>query len=467
MDFIKRYSLKDASIKRKLTVSYALMAVIPLLVLAYIIFKYAIPLYTPEFLQLFFMVVFAFWVSATGFWIIKQMFSPILKLSENTQRIAEGGDIGKMSLFGDDELTRLTQGVFSLKDMLQDYKTEIRNYSKKTSLLNDKLQRNLLTLNNLMNLTDLINSEVKFQTVTEYAACKILEEIEGGFCAIYIKSDRDSYALSSLINKDDWSFDVEKLQSLLPSIERRTENAGFIEVSAGLLKKEEGFHIEPVYCETSFGFHVIKRSSHVFGMIVVARPEEKGFLPEDIDMLKVFGKELLLVATLSSQKELDLESEKFSGLMEPVLLKDAIKQRIDEAVSSKKPCSVMSICFDGLMKGDLTEELVNGEIIDKTKKVLLEMLPAGGKATFYDKDRFLVFLPDKDKSSACSLAESLCSTVREMNLNVLPANELLTLSIGVSENLSDENEAEKLIEKAQLFNRVARSSGGDRVVSNC
>ncbi len=467
MDLIKRYSIKNTGIKRKLTVSYALMAVIPLLVLAYVVITYAFPLYTTEFLQLFFMVVFAFWVSATGFWVIKQMFSPILKLSETTQKIAEGDNFDNISLFGDDELSRLAKGIFSLRDMLEEYKMEVRNYSKKTSLLNEKLQKNLLTLTNLMNLTDLINSEVKFQTVTEYAACKILEESEGGFCAIYVKSDQDSYALSSLVNKNDWSFDEEKLQSVLPSIEKRTENSSFVEISAEDLKREEGFYIERVSKETSFGFFVIRRSSHVFGMIVVARPRKKGFMPEDIDMLRVFGKELLLVATLSSPHESASEENNLSGFMEPNLFKEVTKQRIEQAVLSKKPCSIMSICFDGLMEGDPTEDLVKGDIIEKAKKVLLEMLPSGGRAAFYDKDQFLVFLPDKDKRSACSLAESLCSTVRKLNFNVLPENKILTLSIGVSESLSDETDAEKLIEKAQIFNRVARSSGGDRIVSNC
>ena len=80
----------------------------------------------------------------------------------------------------------------------------------------------------------------------------------------------------------------------------------------------------------------------------------------------------------------------------------------------------------------------------------------------YGGEEFIILFPNTNIHGAVTIAEKICSTIRNLNQKELNLNLNFTISIGVSEYHNNQN-LDDFINQADYALYTAKNSGKDRV----
>lgn len=457
MGFLEQTSLIKAGVRRKMVISYALMAIIPILVLTYFLISYILPSSPPDVFHLSLILILTLWISVLGYSVLRQMIMPLIKLAEEARKLADGNYGFTISVDTEDEVGEIAGSVSSIKRRIENYVTELDSYSKRTSKLNHKMQRNLLTLTSLMNLADMIGSQMKFQQITDYAARKIAEEMKGGFCAIYVRGEDNEYALSSLVKGAEGDIGEDEIAVLLSGLDIGAGSVPFLEFSPESAETRALGKFKKVYPKAALLVHPLTRRGDIFGMIVAGIEGTEEFSIEDKEMIEAFGKELLLVSVRTSCAEMS-SSQHANDICSMEYFIMRVQEELTKAALHQSVCSLMCIKAEGLSALICDNEGVE-ELRDLITGIISAFLPDDAESAVNEEGRILALVPGMDKKSVCELAEELSDHVRERELPAPGGSSHLELTIGVAEGTSDASEPGELIEKAALFMEVSRGAG--------
>lgn len=451
--------------RKKIFLAYALMILAPLLLMVCLILRnMGVPCVSDPYFISFVMVLVSL-VFFSGYFLIRRVIGPLFKLAEETKKIARPEYDPLESSGSEEHLGDLAANIFSIKSRMRGYVEQLKNYSKRTSVLNKKIQKNLLTLTNLMGMADMISEQTKFQKITDYVSRKMLEELGVGFCGVYLKSDDNTYILSSFSKDTEWEVDEKKIPGYLPLLEKKAQGLGFVELRTDAVEEDKPPGIADISPKSLFVVHPISRGEDVFGMLVIVNPGIEKLLPEDKEMIEAFGKMLRLVAERSSQSEGDLYGrERMSQLLGSESISSFVREDVTRSVLNRKPCSLMYVSVDTLEDSSNVSEKGKSPV-EVVTSTILRMIPEAAKVARDIEAGILVSLPGVKKTEALVLAEHMRSAVNRELGTTDKEEKRAVLSIGIAEEPEDGIEPGELIEKAELFMTMAKSSGADRIVS--
>jgi len=134
-----------------------------------------------------------------------------------------------------------------------------------------------------------------------------------------------------------------------------------------------------------------------------------------------------------------------------------LSRRIDEAIRSKEPISLIMLDIDNFkIYNDKMGHQKGDELIQRIGKLLRKNSRKGDIAARYGGEEFAVIMPGAEKDEARSIAERLHTEVKNMGLPT-------TISAGVASLPEDANNKEGLIKKADQALYKAKHTGKDRV----
>jgi len=125
-DFKKRLSIQFLGLKSKLMIGFTLISLIPLLALAYLFIYYPfvdIPLYD------FIILTISIIIALLGFWILRDLINPILKLTEWARLINKGDVTQRLKKERTDEIGELFDFFNNVTEKLQQDMERIRELS--------------------------------------------------------------------------------------------------------------------------------------------------------------------------------------------------------------------------------------------------------------------------------------------------------------------------------------------------
>ena len=148
----------------KLTVSFFLTSVIPLLACCYLIITYAFPGW-PHIFWIGLTFIISFIIACLGFIVARKVVAPVIDMASETKMIAGGDYERKITVDTEDEIGELGSAINKMTKQIKDHMDELRKYSRMTKDVNLEIQRKVVALSDLLQIGDMIASPEKLDEV--------------------------------------------------------------------------------------------------------------------------------------------------------------------------------------------------------------------------------------------------------------------------------------------------------------
>lgn len=285
---------------------------------------------------------------------------------------------------------------------------------------------------------------------------------------MFIKEKGQVYALKAIHDNSGHEFSAANIGAQIAFAEKNFPEEEYFLIDSRPLKKARQKELKDKLEGLNIIFFPIKVSTNIVGMIC-AGSFIKGtkFEDENIDMLRAFEKEMALAyqSERIHKKVKSLEIvDKITGLYTFSYLKERLNDEINRAVYYQRPCSLI------LIRIDTFEEYSNYYGEEKTKsvlkrigKLLSSVIPTVGKIARSSDGEFGVLLPEVNKREGLDIAETAREKIENMKISS-SSDDVITVSVGVSENPIDGENAAEIIEKAREFTDKAQADGGNKVL---
>lgn len=465
---MKKSSLLSGGLKNKLIGAFALMSVIPLLMLVYVVTTYMFPS-----TRVWLIVVLAVILALLGLAVARRLVIPVVKLASQAQAIAQGQIDREVEVSGQDEVGSLGSALNQITRRVHDNMAQLREYGEQTKQLNLDINRRILTLSNVLQVNSLINQSAQINEVQAFILEKMAQIDEMELNCLLEAGEGEEFTVRVCAGAD--RSQVEALQGARFSSPwlRKMLQEGRIQVLGQNQKSDPAVK----FLEKQFGIcnavlqPVIAMRHEVAVLLSGNRKLGFSFREDQLDLLKVFGQQVAIAAgndlLVRRAEELKVIDE-LTGLFNAGYMRSRLEEEVFRAIRYHRPCSLVFLDMDDFENvkknyGPLVAEGVLHQVAELIKKQVREVDRVGRMGP----DEFAVILPEQNKREAVELAEILRTRVEQHvfsnGTGFLPCS--FHLCAVVSENPLDGSTAEELFAKAEGAMRSAKQQGKNKVLA--
>ncbi|MEW6074922.1 MAG: diguanylate cyclase [Candidatus Omnitrophota bacterium] len=464
-------SLSSQNIHYKLKIAFTLMSILPLLVFIYIVSNYVLPNIGLK-LDIWISIGISVLISGIGFFVVKEVMDRIISLATIAKLIAAGDINRTVELERIDEVGDLGDSLNQMTQRIRDYMDELKGYSLKTTEINFEIQKRILVLSSLLQISSLIAQGVKIEEIVKLATEKsrlladsdvsflLMREEEGQNFSMKIADGIGASSLLSLTidpNKEVFSKAIKYNKPLIIDKENVVPDSSKIEFY-------DKFKIHntvslPIYCR-----------GMVSAILGVGNSRDSyRYEKDDIDLLDIFAKQIAIAIEndllLHQVEKLEIK-DPLTGLYNKAYIVNRLEEEIKRAVVCQRPCAFIMLNIDnfGTYKnsfGSLQSESTLRNIASLIRASVSEI----DRVARFDDNEFAIVLPEKNKRQAKDLAEDIRKKIESSFSKEQEPRRKLTVSGGVSENPLDGITSAELIEKAKELLDAAKRQGKNMIVS--
>ncbi|MBN3038655.1 MAG: diguanylate cyclase [Candidatus Omnitrophica bacterium] len=458
-------------IKYKLTVAFALMSVIPMLVFGYLIIQYVFPKVS-DIWDISIMVAFTIFLMISGFYLAKMIIYPVIKISAHAKGILEGEFDKKIDISREDEIGELGSSLNRLSTKLKQNMGELRGYGEKIKEINMEINRKVFALSGLLQINNLITSEFNLSEVLNLIIEKLAQlQQRGPAFVMLLRKGKGDLAIAAHANLT------------LPQPEKVTINPG-----QGLLGKVYASGL-PLIIDTerskigndkvleellptnNIMVLPLASSGKIIGILGVGNNLSGfSFSEEEIEVISIFAKQIILAfenETLQRKtKELTVKDE-LTGLYNEKYIRDRLEEEIKRAISYQRPCSfiILEISDFERYRNAVGEMLV----IDALKKIaqtFKESTSEIDKVARFSESQFAAILPEKNKRQSLEVAENIRAEISRFADSQKKSGDgaFLRINGGISSTPLDGETSIELINKALAYTEKAKEEGENKIV---
>lgn len=454
-----KLSLKNLGIRKKLLISYALMSVFPIGIMIFIIYTFVSP-HFDQFNQgtLYAMAIaglISIILSWLGLLLSKSSIDPIIDLSINSRIITSGGEFDKdVIVANDDEVGILGSSINFLIKRVRDNMRELREYGEKTREINAEIQRKMMSLNDLLLISDYLSSQTDLDKTISVVLEKLANFYEQGFAICYAaKEDLNKFVMRGAQNIHDRELigaTIVPGEDFLGSIALKKKIV-VIDNSTARMSNEYNFRTKHKLANAVIV--PVVASDEVKGLLLVGNHiKEFTYTNEDVDTIKIFAKQLAIAVEnqmLAKKAESLAIKDDLTGLHNRSYAVMRLGEEIERAYTYQRPCSLILFDIDDFKgysnaRGLLACENVLKKIAEIMKRSLVKPID---RAARIGDDEFALILPEKSKKQAIEIADNLKDRINGLILSETPGDKI-SVTVGVSENPLDGSTASQLLDKA-------------------
>jgi len=466
-----RFLLNSRTVKQKLMVAFQLMSILPFLFCVYLLSVY---IFSKSGLKLdiaAYLAVSLFLVIA-GFLVIKEVFDRLTSVASAAKFIAAGDISRNLKVEHGDEIGELGNVLNQLTQRIRGNMDELKNYSEKTTQINIEIQKKIIILSNLMQISTLISGGSKFEEVLKIAVEKSrsLANSESAFLlfkdelkdSLYMKvadGIKSDYLLSlEISSKDDLynqAFNLNKLLIL------DKQNSLEVNLTVEFLTK---FQVKNCLAMPIFLKGMVK------AVLGIANTRDNfSYNKGDIELLDIFSKQIAVAIEndILAQRIEKLEiKDALTGLYNRFFIHSRLKEEINRAIVYQRPCAFIIFDIDNFKKyRDKFGAICAEAALKKVAALIRDCITPVDRVGRTDDDEFSLILPEKNKRQAQEIAEEICKKIQASFCIDQDDSSCFTFSAGVSENPLDGVEVEQLIAKAKELLKKAKTGGKNKVVA--
>jgi diguanylate cyclase (GGDEF)-like protein len=346
---------------------------------------------------------------------------------------------------------------------------ELKNYGEKTTEINLAIQKRVLVLSSLLQISSLISQSAKlddiFRVTTEKA--RLLANSESSYllfreegveifsmkAAEGIKSSEllkikiEPHEIFEKITRNNRPFILDK-ENVLPD---------------NLIAK----FYEKFMLKNTLALPVYLRG-RVVGIIGIGNTKEPFlYSKEDTELLDIFAKQTSIAVEndilMHRVEKLEIK-DTLTGLYNESFIRGRLQEEIKRAIAYQRPCGFILFNIDNFKEfhqnfGSLQAEAALKKIASLMKDSFTEIDRVGR----FGDNEFAVVLPEKNKRQVQEAAEELRKKVAFTFGEEQDTRKKITLSGGVAENPLDGIDASELIAKAKDLVKLAKSQGKNRI----
>ncbi len=467
-------SLMPRGLREKLRVAFCLMSVVPLLVLGYILTNYVFPhIKSPGELSL--VTGLAAGITFLGLAVARGLILPVIKMSWEAQAIAEGQLEREVDARAPDEVGQLGVALNQITQRVRENMTQLRAYGEQTHHLNLEINRRILALSNLLQVSNLITQSTPVEETITFILEKLTQLDEAEFnCLLATTEEENTFLVRAAVGAD--SAQVQALlhtKLVAPWLAKVLTEHRILVLDGREAASRGGEMFQQLVGMTNGVCQPMVSMGKGVGLLISAnRKENFTFEEETLELLKVFGKQMAIAVEndLLTRRAEELKvTDELTGLYNASYMTTRLDEEVRRAIRYHRPCSLAILNLDGFrqlqeLQGGLAAEGVLKQIAQLLKSQIGEVDRAGR----IGPDEFSLILPERNKREAIELAEAIRRRIEQTVFanGPQPMAGGLTLSGGVSENPLDGSTAGELFAKAKEAVKLAKLQGKNRIVAS-
>ena len=469
--YSKTLSLSSRSLRNKLNIAFSLMAVLPFLVCIYLVSNYILPKFGFK-IDVTLSVLISLFTAVIGFVVIKEIFDRILTITSEAKLIAAGDFSRKINMPATDEMNDLGLALNKMTSNLRSNMEEIKQYSEKSSVINIGIQKRVLTLSSLLEISSLITHGTKLEEILKFSLDKsrLLGDSDVAFL-LYRDEGQETFYMKAAegINSNN-----------LLKIKIDPEDSLFIKIAKTnkpfILDKENTVHqsLKAAFYEKFKLQNMLAQPVFYKGKITAIlgignAKEDFYYKKDDIELLDTFAKQVSIALgnELLMQRINKLEiKDALTGLYNKTFILNYLQDEIQRAITYQRPCAFLLLNIDNFLNFYKAFGAIQAEsVLKRVASIIKESVSEIDRVARIEDNEFAIVLPEQNKRKAKELAEEIRKKIEFTFSEEQDALRKLTLSGGIGENPLDGIKAEELINKARETLRLAKTQGKNRIVS--
>jgi diguanylate cyclase (GGDEF)-like protein len=467
---LSHFSLNSRTVKQKLMVAFQLMSILPFLVCVYLLSVYIFSRSGVNLDIIMYLAISAF-LAIVGFLVMKKVFDRLTSVTTAAKFIAAGDINRNLKVEQSDEIGELSNVLNQLTQRIRSNMDELKSYSEKTTQVNIEIQKKIIVLSNLMQISTLISGGSKFEEVLKIAVEKsrALANSESAFLlfknelkdSLYMKvadGVKSDYLMSlEISSKDDIYNKAFNLNKLL-ILDR--QNSLEVNLTVDFLTK---FQVKNCLAMPIFLRGMVK------AVLGIANTRDNfSYNKSDIELLDIFSKQIAVAIEndiLAHRLEKLEIKDALTGLYNRFFIHSRLQEEINRAIVYQRPCAFIIFDIDNFKNyRDKFGAICAESALKKVAVLIRDCITPVDRVGRTDDDEFSLILPEKNKRQAQEVAEEICRKIQAAFCIDPDSSNCFTFSAGVSENPLDGVEVEQLIAKAKELLRKAKTGGKNKVV---
>ncbi len=456
-------------IRYKLRIAFY-MSFLPLLSCIYIILNYIFPNVGLN-IDMALYIIANMLICLAGFLLVKNVFGHISALSKEARIIVNGNLDHRIDSARKDEMGELADSLNQLTQRIRDKVEELKNYGQKTTELNLEIQRRILVLSSLLEISSLISQNSKLDDILKLTLEKARLITNSDVVYLLFREEgieTFSMRIAEGINLTQLlQINIEPEDALFSRV-IKTHKPLIIDKQRLIPKNLEDIFLEKFKLKNTIALpiHLKNKLIGIFG--IGNNEEEFLYMKDDIELLDIFAKQIAIAvendALANRVQKLEIK-DALTGLYNEAFIRNCLREEIRRAIIYRRPCAFVLINVDNFKlfaqnSGTLQAEAALKKIATLVKDSVTEV----DRVARIGNNEFAIVLPERNKRQAQGVAEEIRKKIEFSFSEEREAGRKFTVSAGVSENPLDGVEAEELMVKAKQALSMAKSQGKNRVV---
>lgn len=456
-------------LRYKLRMAVSLMSVLPFLVSVYLVSRYIFPRLGWR-LEIIASIFISLFIAGIGFLVIKEVFDRILSVSTEAKLIISGDYSRRLTLSRDDEVGDLGEALNQLTQRIRDNMDELKNYSEKTSQINLDIQKRVMVLSSLLQISSLISQGAKIDDTLNLATEKsrLLANSESAYLFLR-ESDQAHFSMKS-------SDGIDANHLLKITLEPHDE-IFFKSLQSGralLVDKEnilsdilQASFYKKFKLKNTLAIPIYLKGKAMAILGIGNTRDDFLYRKDDVELLDVFSKQIAIALEndllIHRIEKLEIK-DALTGLYNEGFIRSRLQEEIRRSIAYQRPCAFILLNVDNFSRfyqvfGSLQAEAV----LKKMSGLIRDSVTEVDRVGRFGDNEFALILPEKNKRQAQDIAEDIRRKIEFTFAEEPRAEKRLTVCGAVSENPLDGIEAEELIKKAQTLLSDIASGAKNRI----
>lgn len=461
--------LASRGLKYKLKISLYLMSILPLLVSIYLVSNYILPKAGLK-IDVAASIIISIFIAVIGFSLVKEVFDRIVSVTSEARLIAAGDITRTLDVEHEDEVGVLGDALNQLTLRVRSNMDELKNYGEKTTEINLEIQKHVLVLSSLLQISSLISQGAKLEDILKLITEKsrllansdvvylfFREEGQDSFSIKLAEGINANYLLKINIGPKDDLFS-KVINANRPLILDK-QNIAADNLTAIFYEK---FRLKNTLALPVF---LRGRVMAILGLGNTREPFM--YKKKDVELLDIFAKQIAIAVEndilMHRVEKLEIK-DALTGLYNEAFIANRLQEEIKRAIAYQRPCSFIFFDLDDFQKFSQSFGSLHAEAaLKKIAALIRDSVGEIDRVGRTGDDQFAVVLPERNKRQAQEIAEDIRKKIVFAYSEESDTNKRITISAGVSENPLDGITSQELIDKAKELLNSAKAQGKNSI----
>ncbi len=473
-NFWKGVSLSSRGLRPKLIIAFCLMSVIPILVCLNYIFPSAMPQLTMKTANIALIIIVPLVFAIFGFLTVKEMIDPVIEISSHAKMIAGGNLEHKIKMERQDEIGELGFSLNQMTRRIKENMEELKAYSEKTKEINLEINKRVLVLSSLLQISNLISQNADLNEILEVSVGKsmLVGDSALGFLILY-EAAQDEYVMKSvhgpksvdIANRGLNRFKVKAGKGLLGKL---VLNNRIHSLDSGRTPSVEEEEFRQLFSVLNVLVAPVFVRDKIIGLLGLGNDKE-GFTysRSEEELIEIFARQIAIgIENDTLLKKVDrLEiRDILTGLFNEGYIREHLDEEIKRAIKFQRPCAFILLGLDNFKDyRDTFGSIAAESVLKRTAVILSNSIGDIDKAARFSDRQFALILPEKNKRQCLEIAEDIRKKVEFVFSEEKDVRHRLTITGAVTENPIDGVSAQELITKAQDILEKSMPQGQNRI----